>query len=95
MVYADDVTHVLTEERASRLSAALRRAGTAHGGHSRRGRLHRNWPCRRSGTDRTALREAGIVKTPEDLGIDRRRANRQMLAAKAFAIWLTGLARTL
>ncbi|WP_446918214.1 malonate decarboxylase subunit alpha, partial [Klebsiella pneumoniae] len=29
------------------------------------------------------LREAGIVKTPEDLGIDRRRANRQMLAAKS------------
>ncbi|MEG3494709.1 malonate decarboxylase subunit alpha [Klebsiella variicola] len=29
------------------------------------------------------LREAGIVRTPEDLGIDRRRANRQMLAAKS------------
>ena len=29
------------------------------------------------------LREEGIVKTPEDLGIDRRRANRQMLAAKS------------
>lgn len=29
------------------------------------------------------LRDAGIVQTPEDLGIDRRRANRQMLAAKS------------
>ena len=28
------------------------------------------------------LRERGLVKTPEDLGIDRRRANRSLLAAK-------------
>ena len=28
------------------------------------------------------MRMLGIVKTPEDLGIDRRRANKEILAAK-------------
>jgi malonate decarboxylase alpha subunit len=29
-----------------------------------------------------ALRDKGIIKTPEDLGIDREQANRSLLAAK-------------
>ena len=81
MVYADDVTHVLTEEGIAYLHrcegleqrmAAIR----AVAGYTGIGLA--------ADPEQTAqLREAGIVKTPEDLGIDRRRANRQMLAAKS------------
>ncbi len=81
MVYADDVTHVLTEEGIAYLHrcegleqrmAAIR----AVAGYTGIGLV--------ADPEQTAqLREAGIVKTPEDLGIDRRRANRQMLAAKS------------
>ncbi|EAB9748496.1 malonate decarboxylase subunit alpha [Salmonella enterica subsp. salamae] len=81
MVYADDVTHVLTEEGIAYLHrcdgleqrmAAIR----AVAGYTEIG-------LAADPAQTQALREAGIVKTPEDLGIDRRRANRQMLAAKS------------
>lgn len=81
MVYADDVTHVLTEEGIAYLHrcegleqrmAAIR----AVAGYTDIG-------LAADPAQTQALREAGIVKTPEDLGIDRRRANRQMLAAKS------------
>lgn len=81
MVYADDVTHVLTEEGIAYLHrcegleqrmAAIR----AVAGYTGIG-------LAADPAQTAQLREAGIVKTPEDLGIDRRRANRQMLAAKS------------
>ena len=40
------------------------------------------------------LREAGIIKTPRDLGIDISRANRSMLAAQNvhdLVVWSKGL----
>jgi malonate decarboxylase alpha subunit len=40
------------------------------------------------------LREAGIFKNPEDLGVDRNRANRSLLAArsvKELVDWSGGL----
>ena len=81
MVYADDVTHILTEEGIAYLHrcngleqrmAAIR----AVAGYTDIG-------LAADPAQTQALRDAGIVKTPEDLGIDRRRANRQMLAAKS------------
>ena len=81
MVYADDVTHVLTEEGLAHLHrceeleqrmAAIR----AVAGYTDIG-------LAADPAQTQALRDAGIVQTPEDLGIDRRRANRQMLAAKS------------
>lgn len=80
MVYADDVTHILTEEGIAYLHrcdgleqrmAAIR----AVAGYTEIG-------LAADPAETQRLRDAGIVKTPEDLGIDRRRANRQMLAAK-------------
>ena len=41
-----------------------------------------------------ALRDKGVIKTPEDLGIDRDRANRSLLAAKSvreLVDWSDGL----
>jgi malonate decarboxylase alpha subunit len=80
MVYADDVTHILTEEGIAYLHrckgleqrmAAIR----AVAGYTPIG-------LEAKPAETKALREAGIVKTPEDLGVDRRRANRSLLAAK-------------
>ncbi|MCL2563012.1 MAG: malonate decarboxylase subunit alpha [Oscillospiraceae bacterium] len=80
MIYGDDLSHIVTEEgiaylhRCSSLeqrTAAIRAvAGFTEVGMA-------------ADTAETAkLRELGIVKTPEDLGIDLNRANRNMLAAK-------------
>lgn len=80
MVYADDITHVLTEEGLAYLHrckgleqrmAAIR----AVAGYTDIGLKARP-------AETKALREAGIVKTPEDLGVDRSQANRSLLAAK-------------
>lgn len=80
MVYADDVTHILTEEGIASLHcckgleqrmAAIR----AVAGYTEIGMKAKPEETR-------ALRAAGIVQTPEDLGIDRSQANRSLLAAK-------------
>ena len=45
-------------------------------------------------TETKVLRDKGIIKTPEDLGIDRQRANRSLLAAKSvreLVDWSDGL----
>lgn len=80
MVYADDVTHIVTEEGIAylhrcnsleqRMAAIKAVAGYTDIGLSADPAIT------------NSLRQAGIVKTPEDLGIDRRRANRSLLAAK-------------
>ncbi len=80
MVYADDVTHILTEEGIAFLHrckgleqrmAAIR----AVAGYTEIG-------LQAKPAETRALRAAGLVQTPEDLGVDRRRANRSLLAAK-------------
>lgn len=80
MIYADDLTHIITEEGIAYVHkcrgleermAAIR--GVA--GYTELG-------LAANPNETKALREKGIVKTPEDLGIDRSRANRNLLAAK-------------
>ncbi len=80
MIYGDDLTHIVTEEGIAYLHkcasleermAAIR----AVAGYTEIGLAAK--------PDETKeLRAKGIVKTPEDLGIDIARANRSMLAAK-------------
>jgi malonate decarboxylase alpha subunit len=80
MIYGDDLTHIITEEGVAFLHkcrgldermAAIR--GVA--GHTDLGLSAK--------PDETeALRRKGILKTAEDLGIDKSRAKRSLLAAK-------------
>ena len=80
MIYGDDVTHILTEEGIANLllcrteeerEQAIRGvAGYTPVGLGRDARMVEN------------LRDRGIVKRPEDLGIDKRLATRDLLAAK-------------
>lgn len=81
MIYGDDVTHVVTEEGIAYLYRARdvderRAALAAIAGVTKIG----------LGADerRTqALRQAGIVAFPEDLGVRRNEANRTLLAARS------------
>ncbi|MBE0600017.1 MAG: malonate decarboxylase subunit alpha [Burkholderiaceae bacterium] len=81
MIYADDLTHILTEEGIAfmhkcqnleeRMAAIRGVAGFTEVGLAAK-------PA-----ETKVLRDKGIIKTPEDLGIDRQRANRALLAAKS------------
>jgi malonate decarboxylase alpha subunit len=92
MIYGDDVTHIVTEEGVANLllcrSAAEReQAIRGIAGFTEVGRGH----------DRKAveqLRQRGIIRRAEDLGIDVLDANRQLLAAhsiKDLMTWSGGL----
>jgi malonate decarboxylase alpha subunit len=80
MIYGDDVTHILTEEGIANLllcrtgeerEQAIRAvAGYTPVGMARDRRMVEN------------LRDRGIVQRPEDLGIDKRLATRDLLAAR-------------
>lgn len=80
MIYGDDLTHIVTEEGIAYLHkcssleermAAIR----AIAGYTEVG-------LQAVLEETKELRRKGIVKTPEDLGIDLTRANRNLLAAK-------------
>ncbi len=80
MIYADDLTHIVTEEGI----AYLHKCGTieqrmaairAIAGYTELG-------LQADPKETRELRKLGIVKTPEDLGIDISRATRSLLAAK-------------
>jgi malonate decarboxylase alpha subunit len=80
MIYGDDVSHILTEEGIANLllcrtdeerEQAIRGvAGYTPVGLARDHRMVEN------------LRDRGIIKRPEDLGIDKRLATRDLLAAR-------------
>lgn len=80
MIYGDDVTHILTEEGIANLllcrgeeerEQAIRGvAGYTPVGMGRDKRMVEN------------LRDRGVIRRPEDLGIDKRMATRDLLAAK-------------
>lgn len=81
MIYGDDLTHIVTEEGIAYLHkctsleermAAIR----AVAGYTDVGLAE-------DPEETLALRQKGIVKTPEDLDIDLTRANRNLLAAKS------------
>jgi len=81
MVYGDDVTHIVTEEGIANLLLcrdADEREQAIRGvaGYTEVGR----------GRDRKMvekLRERGVIRRPEDLGIDPLDADRRMLAARS------------
>ena len=81
MIYGDDVTHVVTEEGIANLLLCRtpeERAEAIRGvaGYTPVGRA-------RSRAAVEALRDRGVVRRPEDLGIDVRRATRDLLAARS------------
>lgn len=81
MIYADDLTHIISEEGIAfihkcrgleeRMAAIRGVAGYTEIGMTADPKQTK------------ALRERGVIQTPEDLGIDRSRANRSLLAAKS------------
>jgi malonate decarboxylase alpha subunit len=92
MIYGDDVSHVVTEEGIANLllcrteeerSEAIRGvAGYTPVGQARSRSMVEN------------LRDRGIIQRPEDLGIDKRMANRDLLSArsiKELVHWSGGL----
>ncbi len=92
MIYGDDVTHIVTEEGIANLLLcrdATEREHAIRGvaGYTEVGR----------GRDRAMverLRERGVIRRPEDLGIDPLDADRSLLAAhsiKDLVRWSGGL----
>jgi len=80
MIYGDDLTHIVTEEGIAYLCRCQdieqrRAAIRAVAGFTQVG-------MRADPKETRSLRELGIVKTPADLDIDPRQANRSLLAAK-------------
>jgi malonate decarboxylase alpha subunit len=81
MIYGDDVTHIVTEEGVANLllcrdEGDREQAIRAVAGYTEVGR----------GRDRghaERLRERGVVRRPEDLGIDPLDADRRLLAARS------------
>jgi malonate decarboxylase alpha subunit len=81
MIYGDDVTHILTEEGIANLllcrnDAEREQAIRGVAGYTAIG----------LGRDRRAvenLRDRGVIRRPEDLGIDPREATRNLLAARS------------
>jgi len=81
MIYGDDVTQIITEEGIAHLvrcqtkeerEQAIRGvAGTTKVGQGRDRQMVEN------------LRDRGIIRRPEDLGIDKRMATRELLAARS------------
>lgn len=92
MIYGDDVSHVVTEEGVAYLYKAQgeeerRRALAAVAGVSPIG-------LKAVASETAALRKAGIVAYPEDLGIHRLEAKRALLAARSMedlVAWSGGL----
>jgi malonate decarboxylase alpha subunit len=92
MIYGEDVTHVVTEEGIANLllcRTAAERAEAIRGvaGYTPVGRAR----SRRAVED---LRDRGAIRRAEDLGIDKRRATRDLLAArtvKDLVRWSGGL----
>jgi malonate decarboxylase alpha subunit len=92
MIYGDDLTHIVSEEgiaylhRCANLDERVAAIG-AIAGYTEVG-------LEADPAVTKALRKKGIVKTPEDLGIDVTRANRSLLAAKdirELVVWSKGL----
>jgi len=92
MIYGDDVTHIVTEEGIANLllcrsQAEREQAIRGVAGFTDVGR-------KRDHKAVEALRQRGVIRRPEDFGIDPLDANRQLLAAHSIAdlvTWSGGL----
>ncbi|WP_429283575.1 malonate decarboxylase subunit alpha [Paraburkholderia sp. GAS41] len=92
MIYGDDVTHIVTEEGIANLllcrsPAEREQAIRGVAGFTDVGR-------KRDHRAVEALRQRGVIRRPEDFGIDPLDANRQLLAAHSIAdlvTWSGGL----
>ena len=82
MIYGDDVTHIVTEEGIANL-LLCRDDGRARTGDPRRRRLHRSRPRAGPQAWSQRLRERGVIRRPEDLGINPLDADRSLLAARS------------
>ena len=81
MIYGDDVSHIVTEEGIANL---LRCRSEAEREQAIRGVA--GYTPVGLGRDKHAvenLRDRGIIRRPEDLGIDKREATRDLLAARS------------
>ncbi len=81
MIYGDDVTHILTEEGIANLllcrsDAEREQAIRGVAGYTEVG-------LARDRAAVAALRQRGVIRRPEDLGIDQRDATRNLLAARS------------
>ena len=94
MIYADDVTHIVTEEGIANLLLCRdkderEQAVRGVAGYTEAGR-------RRDPKMVERLRERGVIRRPEDLGVDVLDADRSLLAAKSIkdlVRWSGGLYR--
>jgi malonate decarboxylase alpha subunit len=94
MIYGDDVTHIVTEEGIANLllcrgQAEREQAIRGVAGFTDMGR-------KRDRKAIEALRQRGVIRRPEDLGIDPLAASRQLLAAHSIedlVTWSGGLYR--
>ncbi|MDR2442918.1 MAG: malonate decarboxylase subunit alpha [Deltaproteobacteria bacterium] len=80
MVYADDITHIITEEgiASMHMCESLKEREDAIRGVAGYTKIGLEADPKVTGQ----LRKKGVIQTPEDLGIDRAKANRSLLAAK-------------
>jgi malonate decarboxylase alpha subunit len=81
MIYGDDVTHIVTEQGIANLllcrsNEEREQAIRGVAGYTEIGR-------RRNATMFHMLRQRGVIRTPEDLGIDPLAADRRWLAARS------------
>lgn len=81
MIYGDDVTHIITEEGIAYLHKCRDMAQRTAAVRGIAGRTEVGMKADPKET--IHLRELGIIKTPADLGIDVKKANRSLLAAKS------------
>lgn len=81
MIYGDDVTHIVTELGIAYLTKCDSMAERTAAIRAIAGKTEVGLKADPKETQR--LRNLGIVKTPEDFGIDLSKANRDLLAAKS------------
>jgi malonate decarboxylase alpha subunit len=81
MIYGEDVSHILTEEGIANLllcrtDEEREQAIRGVAGYTPVGLGRDKWMVEN-------LRDRGIIRRPEDLGIDKRQATRDLLAARS------------
>ena len=92
MIYGNDVTHIVTEEGIANLLLRRSKEEREQAIRSIAGFTHVGLARDKKGV--AALRERGIIRRPEDLGINPLDAQRSLLAARSIkdlVTWSGGL----